>query len=72
LLIALSSNDIDLRSLLPDVWIAAHPEHFLQYRHDEAEAAACAEAASRRTPRQAVIEFPRGPDTSAAIIAVPP
>jgi hypothetical protein len=39
LLIALSSNEVDLRSLLPDVWIAAHPEHFLQYRHDEAEAA---------------------------------
>jgi hypothetical protein len=29
LLIALSSADVDLRSLLPDVWIAAHPEHFL-------------------------------------------
>src|SRR3954451_23635641 len=40
LLIALSSAEVDLRSLLPDVWIAAHPEHFLQYRHDEAEAAA--------------------------------
>ena len=40
LLIALSSADVDLRSLLPDVWIAAHPEHFLEYRHDEAEAAA--------------------------------
>ena len=40
LLIALSSNDVELRSLLPDVWIAAHPEHFLQYRHDEAESAA--------------------------------
>jgi hypothetical protein len=22
-------KDVDLRSLLPDVWIAAHPEHFL-------------------------------------------
>jgi hypothetical protein len=39
LLIALSSADVDLRSLLPDIWIAAHPEHFLQYRRDEAEAA---------------------------------
>lgn len=26
LLIALSSADIELRSLLPDIWIAAHPE----------------------------------------------
>ena len=40
LLIALSSDQVDLESLLPDVWIAAHPEHFLQYRRDEAEAAA--------------------------------
>jgi transposase len=40
LLIALSSQDVDLRSHLPDVWIAAHPEHFLTYRRDEAEAAA--------------------------------
>ena len=31
---------VDLRSRLPDIWIAAHPEHFLQYRRDEAEAAA--------------------------------
>ena len=40
LLIALSAADVDLRSLLPDIWIAAHPEHFLQYRRDEAETAA--------------------------------
>jgi transposase len=39
-LIALSSADLDLRSLLPDLRIAAHPEHLLQYRRDEAEAAA--------------------------------
>ena len=25
-LIALSSADVDLRSLLPDIWIAAHPD----------------------------------------------
>jgi hypothetical protein len=31
---------VDLRSLLPDVWIATHPEHFLKYRRDEAEVAA--------------------------------
>ncbi len=52
LLIALSSDDVDLRSLLPDVWIAAHPEHFMQYRHDEAEAAAGARK-RRRADRRA-------------------
>jgi transposase len=40
LLISLSSEQVDLESLLPDVWIAAHPEHYLKYRRDEAEAAA--------------------------------
>ena len=40
LLTALSSDKVDLESLLPDVWIAAHPEHVLTYRRDEAEAAA--------------------------------
>ena len=39
---ALSSNEVDLESLLPDAWIAANPEHFLTYRRDEAEAAAIA------------------------------
>jgi transposase len=52
LLIALSSADVDLRSLLPDIWIAAHPDHFLQYRRDEAEAAARARK-RRRERRQA-------------------
>jgi transposase len=39
LLIALCSGEVDLRSLLPDAWIAAHPAHFQQYRRDEATAA---------------------------------
>ena len=51
LLIALSSADVDLRSLLPDVWIAAHPDHFLQYRRDEAEAAARARKRRREKRR---------------------
>ena len=51
LLIALSSADMDLRSLLPDVWIAAHPEHFLQYRRDEAEEAARARKRRREKRR---------------------
>src|SRR4051794_35198276 len=51
LLIALSSSDVDLRTLLPDVWIAAHPEHFLQYRRDEAEAAARARQRRRAAQR---------------------
>jgi len=49
LLIALSSERVDLESLLPDVWIAAHPDHVLQYRRDEAEA-----AATRRRRRRAL------------------
>jgi transposase len=40
LLMAISERDPDWNTLLPDVWIAAHPEHFLQYRRDEATAAA--------------------------------
>jgi transposase len=40
LLVAISANEVNWNSLLPDVWIAAHPEHFLHYRRDEAEAAA--------------------------------
>lgn len=48
LLTALSSGDVDLRSLLPDAWIAAHPEHFQKDRRDEAE-----KAARRRRQRRA-------------------
>ena len=51
LLIALSAADVDLRSLLPDIWIAAHSEHFLQYRRDEAEAAARARKRRREKRR---------------------
>jgi len=40
LLVAVASDHADLEALLPDVWIAAHPEHFLQYRRDESAAAA--------------------------------
>src|SRR5262249_37415051 len=47
---------LNLESLRPDVWIAAHPEHFLTYRRDEAEAAAIA----RRPPN------PFEPEPSAA------
>jgi hypothetical protein len=51
LLIALSLALADLRSLLPDVWIAPHPEHFLQYRRDEAEAAVRARKRCREKRR---------------------
>ena len=52
-LVALSLDEVDLESLLPDVWIKAHPEHFLKYRRDEAEAAAiCASSPSGATPGQ--------------------
>jgi len=40
LLVAISTGEPDWNVLLPDVWIAAHAEHFLHYRRDEAEAAA--------------------------------
>ena len=49
--IALSSAEVDLRSLLPEVWIAAHPEHFLTYRRDEDDAAAIARRRRRRRAR---------------------
>jgi hypothetical protein len=61
LFIALSSADLDLRSLLPDVWIAAHPEHLLQYRRDEAEAAARARKRRREKRRaQSIAQLPAG------------
>jgi transposase len=40
LLVAISTGEPDWNTLMPDVWIATHPEHFLEYRRDEAEAAA--------------------------------
>ncbi len=52
LLVSLSSDDVDLESLLPDVWIAAHPEHRLKYRQDEAKTAAESHC-RRRANRQA-------------------
>jgi transposase len=51
LLRTLSSGDADLESLLPDVWIKAHPEHFLQYRRDESESAARVRAQRRARRR---------------------
>ena len=61
LLIALSSNEVDLASLLPDVWIAAHPEHFLTDRRDEAEAAAIARRRRRERRRAEAPEHSRSP-----------
>jgi transposase len=52
LLTALSSDQVDLESLLADVWIAAHPEHVLTYRRDEAEAAASARRRRRALRRE--------------------
>jgi hypothetical protein len=61
LLIALSVAEVDLRSLLPDLWIVAHPEHFLQYRRDEAEAAARARKRRREKRRaESKAQVPRG------------
>jgi hypothetical protein len=56
---ALSSNEVDLESLLPDVWIAAHPEHFLAYRREEAEAAEIARRRRRERRRAQAREHSR-------------
>jgi hypothetical protein len=61
LLTALSSNEVDLETLLPDVWIAAHPEHVLAYRHEEAEAAAIARRRRRERRRTRAREYSRSP-----------
>jgi hypothetical protein len=65
LLKTLSLNEVDLESLLPDVWIAAHPEHFLQYRRNEAEVAPRARKRRREKRRaESNSSFPaaRGPE----------
>ena len=61
LLTAISSEPVDLESLRPDVWIAAHPEHFLTYRRDEAEAAAIARRRHRERRRAEAPEHSRSP-----------
>ena len=61
MLMALSSNEVDWESLLPDVWIAAHPEHFLTDRRDEAFAAAIARRRRRERRRAKAPEHSRSP-----------
>jgi hypothetical protein len=56
-----SSEEVDLESLLPDVWIATHPEHFLMDRRDEAEAAAIARRRRRERRRTKAPEHSRSP-----------
>jgi len=58
---ALSSNEADLESLLPNVWIAVHPERFQTYRRDEAEAAAIARRRRRERRRAKAPEHSRSP-----------
>ena len=60
-LTALSSEPADWESLLPDVWITAHPEHFLTNRRDEAEAAAIARRRRRERRRAEAPEHSRSP-----------
>ena len=60
-LMARSSNEVDLESLLPASWITAHPEHFLTYRRDEAEAAAIARRRRRQRRRAKAPAHNRGP-----------
>ncbi len=57
LLVSLSSDNVELNSLLPDVWIAAYPEHVLKDRRDEAEAVASARR-RRRALRRAKTPLP--------------
>jgi hypothetical protein len=52
---------VDLETLLPDVWIAAHPEYFLIYRREEAEAAAMARRRRRVRRRAQASEHIRSP-----------
>jgi transposase len=61
LLVALSTGDPDWSSLLPDVWATTHPEHFLHYRRDEAEAAARSRRRRRADRRANATERTRGP-----------
>jgi hypothetical protein len=58
---ALSSNEVALEALLPDLWIAAHPEHFLTYHRNEAEAAAIARRRRRERRRAKAPEHSRSP-----------
>jgi transposase len=67
LLVALSSERVDLDSLLPDTWIAAHPDHVLQYRRDEAEAA----ANTRRRRRALRREKARGAQPEPLMLPAP-
>jgi hypothetical protein len=52
---------VDLESPLRDAWIAAHPEHFLKYPRDEAEAAAIAGRCHRERRRAKALEHSRSP-----------
>jgi transposase len=61
LLVAVSMGEPDWNALLPDVWIAAHPEHFLHYRRDEAEAAARSRRRRRANRRANASERSRSP-----------
>jgi transposase len=59
--IALFLNEASPESLLPDVWITAHPEHFLTYRGDEAETAVIARRRRRERRRREAPEHSRSP-----------
>jgi hypothetical protein len=48
--VLLSSDNVELNSPLPDVWIAVHREHVMKSRRDEAEAATIARRRRREPP----------------------
>jgi hypothetical protein len=61
---------VDLGSLLPDVWVAGHPEQWLKYRRDEAEIAASARRrrrALRRTNGAEPVYWRSNPMNSSAL-----
>jgi predicted nucleic acid-binding protein len=72
LLVVLSSNEADPASLLPEVWTAAHPERFLTFRRDEAEAAAIAHRRRRKRRRAKAQEHSRSPEIAAVLAGVCP
>jgi hypothetical protein len=67
---AVSSNEVDLETLLPDVWIAAHPEHFLTECRIDAAAAAIGRRCRRERRRTKAPEQRRSPEMAAVLAAM--
>jgi hypothetical protein len=71
LLKALSSGDVDLRSLLPDAWIAAHPEHFQKGSSRRGgRSHASASAAPRGPPSEGATRGPGQSELAAGYVSL--